>query len=133
MAGTPTPIFPQTVKNYVAVSATTTQVTIVTGGTNGTKIESLNVSSTDGSAQDIVVWMIISAVSYQLTRVTIPANSGNSATIPAVDLLRNAQFPSLAYDPNGNKYLYVANGSTLKIATINSISTITYFAQGGDF
>lgn len=139
MAGTATPIYPQTVKNYVAQilpGSTTSLVTLVTGATNGTKIESINVASTDTSARDVQVWLTVSAVNYLLTTVNIPINAGNTNAVVAVDLLRNAQWPSLAYDNNGNKYIYIASGSTLSVAALTTVTTaksINFLAQGGDF
>ena len=79
MAGTATPIFPQTVKNYVAQilpADTTTKKTLVTGATNGTKIESITVASTDTSARDLLLYLTVSAVDYLLGTVAIPINSG---------------------------------------------------------
>jgi hypothetical protein len=139
MAVTSTPIYPQAIVNAAAqiVNATgSALVTLVTGGTNGTKIESLNVSSTDTSARDIQLWMTISAVNYLLGTVSIPANAGNVNNIVSVDILRNIQIPSLAYDNNGNKYLYVASGAVLSIAaltTVTSAKAIAALAQGGNF
>ena len=139
MAGTSTPIFPQTVKNYAVAIANadgSTIKTICSGATNGTKIESLIVSSTDTSARDVTLYMTISSVNYILGTVSIPANSGNTNALVSIDILRNAQIPGLAYDSNSNKYLYVGSGTTLGIAaltTITSAKNIFAIAQGGDF
>lgn len=139
MAGTATPIFPQTVKSYVAQilpADTTTKKTLITGATNGTKIEALNVASTDTLARDVQVWMTISAVDYLLATVSIPANSGNTNALPSIDLLRHAQWPSLSYDSNGNRMLYVASGAVLKVASTVTVTTakeIDFLAIGGDY
>ena len=139
MAGTSTPIFPQTVRNAVVTIApadTTTLKTVYTGATNGTRIESMIATSTDTGAQNIQVWATISAVNYLLGTVAIPANSGNTNALVTVDLLRAANFPGLAFDSNGNKYVYLASGTVLSVSTLATVTTakqIQVFAQGGDY
>lgn len=139
MAGTATPIFPQTIKNYVAQiqnSDASNKITIVTGATNGTKIESINVASTDTSARDIALYLTVSAVDYLLTTISIPANSGNTNALPAIDLLASSQFPSLSLDNNTNSYIYIASGAVLKAASTTTLTTakvIQFVAQGGDY
>ena len=139
MAGTSNPIFPQSMVNAVAQIANSDAQalkTLVNGGTNGTKIESITVTSTDTVARDIIVWATISAVSYQLARIQIPVSSGNTNSAPSVDLLKQSQWASLAYDAFGNKYLYVANGTTISISapvSVTSGTTIQAFAQGGNY
>lgn len=139
MAGTATPIFPQTVKNYVAQilpADTTGNKTLVTGATNGTKIESITVASTDTSARDIQLSMTIGAVTYILATVAIPITAGFVNNAPAIDILRNAQWPGLAFDANGNKILYVASGAVLNVkalTTVTAAKEIDVLATGGDF
>lgn len=139
MAGTATPIHPQTVKGLVAQilpADASTLKTLVTGATNGTKIESINVTSTDTTTRDIAIWMTISAVSYLLGTVNIPITAGNTNAIPSVDILRSLQIPSLAFDAYGNKYLYVPSGATLQVSSLSTVTAakaLQFYAQGGDF
>ena len=136
---TATPIFPQSVQNFAAqiTNATGTgSVNICAGGTNGTKLESLSVTNTDTAAHDIQLIMTISSVAYLLATVSIPGSSGNVDTAPSVDIFRSAQWPGLAYDANGNKILYVANGATLSMQALVAVAsgkTINAFASGGNF
>lgn len=140
MAGTATPIFPQTVKTFVAQiqnSDGTSKVTIATGATNGTKIESLNVTSTDGvGSRDLKLYMTVSGVDYLLGTISLAASSGNTNALPSIDILRNVQIPGLAYDSNGNRILYIANGATLRMAAGSTVTSGTIIAAvgiGGDF
>lgn len=136
---TPTPIFPQSVQNFVQQIQNadgTTVKTLVSGGANGTKIESINVTSTDTSARDVAIYLTVSATNYLLATISIPATAGSVDNIVSVDLLRNAQWPALAFDNNGNKYLYVANGSTLSVGALTAVTSakaIQFVAQGGNF
>lgn len=146
MAGTATPIFPQTLKNWavqVLPADTTTLKTLVTGATNGSKLEMLNITSTDTAARDVALWMTISSVDYLIATISIPANSGNTNAILAQGLLASLvgtspylpffQFP---LDVNGNRYLYIASGSVLKVSTLTTVTAakvVNFLAMGGDF
>lgn len=139
MAGTATPIYPQTVKNYIGQilpADTTTNKTIATGGTNGTRINSINISSTDTSNRTVNIYITISGTSYLLTTLSIPLSSGNAATTVPIDLLRHLQAGPLAYDANGNKELTLQANATLDMActtTVTAAKAITAIAFGGDF
>jgi hypothetical protein len=139
MAGTSTPIFPQTIKNYCAqiLPADASAVkTIVTGAANGSKIEALTIASTDTSARDVQLVLTISSVTYILATIAIPLSSGNTNSAAAVDVLRSALWPGLAYDANGNKCLFIANGAVLGIKALTTVTTakeIDIVAVGGDF
>jgi hypothetical protein len=140
MAGTSTPIFPQTVKNWALqyLNATgTTKTALVTGGTNGSKVEILSVSSTDTVAQVFNIYMNDGTISHLVTCVNIPASSGNTSSTVPVDIFRNSQWTTLAVDTNGNRYLYVASGWTLQVGlttgTVTSGKIVDFFAHGGDF
>jgi hypothetical protein len=139
MAGTATPIFPQTIRNGAAEilpASGSTVVTLATGGTNGTKIESLNLINTDTNAYSIQMVVQISSVSYILGVLALAASTGYSSTVPALAPLRNGNIPGFAFDSNGNPYLYLASGATLGFSSTTTVSTgkaIHIFGQGGDF
>jgi len=139
MAYSNVPIFPQTVRNSVYQITNgngTTIETIFTGATNGTKIESIIVTSTDTSPRDISLYFTISATNYYLTTISIPATAGSIDSVPCVNILGNIQFPGLARDPNGNPYLYITSTTTLSVnapVTITSGKFINIICSGGDF
>jgi hypothetical protein len=136
---TATPIFPQTVKNFVAQvlpADASGKKTLVTGAANGTKVEAILVTSTDTTARDLQLIMTVSAVDYILATVSIPITAGFINSVPAVDIMRNAQWPGLAYDANGNKVLYVANGAVLSVKTLTTVTAakeVDVFGYGADF
>lgn len=139
MTVTATPIFPQSIKNEFGQlnnASGQTPVTVYTGGTNGSKIESLFVSSTDTTARDIQISIVISSVTYILGTVTIPINSGNINSAPTVNYFQSSQLPNLAKDSNGNPYLYLASGAVLQaeaLTTVTSGKVISIMAFGGDY
>lgn len=139
MAVTATPAFPQTIVNKVQTvtnSDTTTAKTLYAAGTNGSKVDSLLVTSTDTVDRDLVLSVSISSTTYIIGTVKIPLTAGTINTVPTVDVLRHTQIPGLAYDAFGNKIMYLASGTTLQVAalaTVTSGKQFVVFAQGADF
>ena len=143
MAVTPTPIYPQTLKNtatQITNATGTTITTIYTAGTNGSKVEKVLIASTNASAIDCLVYVTISATSYQLGQISIPATAGTLNTVPPVSLFdaltgSTPLFP-VQYDNNGNRYMYLANGSTLSISAASALTATKVWnvlVQAGDF
>lgn len=139
MTGTATPIFPQTIKGGVAQilpADTTTLKTLVTPGANGSKVDSISVTSTDTATRDVQLWITVTAVNYLLGTVNIPIGSGNTNAVPSISLLDSLQTPFIRTDNNGNKYLYLPSGGVLSIAvltTVTAAKAIQAYAQYGDF
>ena len=140
MTVTATPIFPQGIVNSIVtiVNATgTSAISLVAAGSNGTKIENINMTSTDNaSAYTVNLFAYISATTYQIGCINLLINSGNVDTIPSINFLTSPQLPNLPKDSNGNPYIYLANGTSLYVSvgsTVTSGKTLTFFAQGGNF
>ena len=142
MAVTNTPAFVQNanpgVVNIVNADAQAQKV-LLTAGANGSKVESISIASSDTVARDISIYLTRAAVNYLLTTVSIPAGAGQPAApaaIPAVDIMRSAQWPGLAFDAVGNRYLLLKSGDTLTVnapVSITAAKTVTVQAQGGDY
>jgi hypothetical protein len=139
MAVTSTPIFPQTIQNWgvqILPADTTAKKTLVTGGTNGTKIESINVASDDTAAKNLILYLSDGTTDYLLTWVNIPATSGFTTSNPSVAVLQNTQLPSTDYDSNGNKVFFLKSGWIIKVAVsaaVTTAKTIHITASGADF
>lgn len=131
MAVTPTPIYPQTLLSvptqFTNSTSTTVPTQILPSQTNGCKLESIMVSSTDTSARNFNLYINVSATNYLIGTVAIPASSGNSATIPAVNLLQALTGVSflipLPKDANGNPYIYLDKNTSLFAAPATSITS----------
>lgn len=141
MAVTSTPAYIQAPKTGVvniANADASNLKTIYTGGTNGTILDSIIVTSTDTSARDLQFYITISAVDYLLVTISCPANSGNTNSISVLDVLNHARFSSTGYptyDPNGNKIFRLQASEILKVkalTTVTSGKTISVIAKGGD-
>ncbi len=139
MAVTATPIFPQTITTTamtIVAADTTTKKTLYTGGVNGSKIEYLYITNTDTNAYTVNIFITIGATDYLIGTINLPLSAGNTTSAPTINLLTNSNLAGLNYDINGNRYLMLANGATLKAATTGTVTaakTITFITQGGDF
>ena len=139
MPGTATPIYPQTIKNWavqILPADTTTIKTIVTGGTNGSVIEMLTVASTDTVARDLVFYLNDGTTNYRLFTLNIPINSGNTNAIASVAPFNSTLWPAVPFNNSGNKFIYVANGWSLRVNSTVAVSAtraISIAAHGGDY
>lgn len=134
-------IFPQKVQAWAVQLSNATGVTIVnlmTAGSNGSIVESLNISSTDSAANQVFVYLNDGSVNHLLAIVAIAALAGGNGTgaTPALDVLRSGIIPGLPVDANGNYIMYVPSGYSIKIGantTITSGKTWDAVAMGSDY
>jgi hypothetical protein len=140
MAGTATPIYPQTIKNWavqILPADTTTIKTLVTGGTNGSVVEWLNVTSTDSANKDLLWYLNDGTTNYLISTQNTPLNAGNTNAVAAVASLNNTTlFSSVPFNNSGNKFIYVANGWSLRVsagAAVTAARVINIVAHGGDY
>lgn len=138
MAVTSTPIYPQILAtaglSIPSASAATPQ-TIFTAGANGSKIEWVNIATSDTSANTITINLYNGTTYYPLTVISVPAGSGNTSSVVPFNLFANSQFPGLSYDSNGNKYMYLGAtwSLTCNVAAITSTKVVTVTAQAESF
>lgn len=152
MAVTATPIFPQALVagqnvivngtgayTFAAATAATNLtglVSIVAGGTNGTVIEAITVTTTDTAANTLWLISINATTGAIFTVLTIPIGAGTTVAVPPVDVLRSSQVPGLSYDVNGNRIFYIPSGTTLYAgcsAAPTSLKQVSIIAYGGNF
>jgi hypothetical protein len=139
MAVVNTPIFPQTIfveTKQIVNSDSTNLVTLLTGDADGTRIDSIIVSSTDTTARDLQLWITKSATDYLLGTVQIAINSGNVNSTPSVQYLTASNFPVLPVDANGNRFLMLDSGVTIKakvLVAVTSAKAIALTISGGHF
>jgi hypothetical protein len=123
-------------QNFVQGTDTAgTLKTVYSAGANGSKITAFSASTNDGTVAHVVtIYITRSAVDYILSAVNVPVNSGTNGTVPSVDLL--SLIPGLPVDNDGQKYLFLQSGDTLRatFATALTASTkIDVVAIGADF
>ena len=125
MAVTATPAYLQTVQDFqvqILPADTTTNKTIATAGTNGTRIMAITVTSTDTSARDVALKKTISGTDYLLGTFSIPITAGFINSTPTVNLMNHSQLPNLPRDSNGNPYIQLETGTTLTIAALTTVT-----------
>jgi hypothetical protein len=99
----------------------TAQVTVITAGSNGSKVLNLVATSTDTAAQTIAVSLVRSSTTYLLATTSVPANSGNVSGTAPVDLL--AIISNLPRDQDGQPYLFLNSGDTLVVNSAGSVTS----------
>jgi hypothetical protein len=117
MAVSNLPIFPVVLQNsavQILPADTTALKTIFTAGVNGSKIETINIASDDSAAKTLNLYISDGTTNYQLSQFNIPATSGFTTTNPSVGLMTQTQMPTLNYDSNGNRYIYLKANWLLK-------------------
>jgi len=104
------PFFPQSLQQIALANTLTTSVSnVVVGGTNGTKVEDLIITSTDTIDHAITFSSNVNGTIANVAVINVPAGSGTTVGTLPVAVFANNQFSGLPQDPNGNKYLYLAN------------------------
>lgn len=135
MAVTATPIFPQSILSspvqFNSSTSISTPTTILAAQTNGCKLEAIMVSSTNATPVVFALYVNVSSTNYLMGQVNIPANAGNSATIPAVNILdaltSGSSLLPLPKDANGNPYLYLSSSTTLTALPTSSLTSSDFW------
>ena len=110
-----------------------TYKTIYSGGTNGSKIIGIYVTSTDGSTAHLVTIQLSSSTSshcstscYGGAAVTIPVNAGSANGAPAINMMSAANWPGLPIDATSNPFLFISgNTFTLEATFASSLTSST--------
>lgn len=141
MAVTSTPVFPQNIQNWGAsfTSAdTTTRKTIISAGTNGTKVEFFDFATDESTSRVFSIYLSDGTNDYQLGVLNVLNAAGNTAALgsPPLSVLQGGNFPNFPFDNNGNRFIYLKAGWSIKVAcqsTITAAKTVWVKAFGSDF
>jgi hypothetical protein len=111
----------------IAPADTTTKKTLVTGATEGTRVDAISVCSNDTAAVTLMFYVTVSGVDYFLGAVGVPIGSGYT-TVPKI-----AAMATLAPDLG---YLWIPSGAVLKVAalaTVTAAKVVDVVATAGDY
>lgn len=139
MANSNVPMFIQAIETWalqLSNASGTTITTLLTAGTNGSKVEVLNVSNTDTLGYVLNLYVNDGTTNHLIATVSIPASAGNNTATAPVNILASSNLASLPYDSNGNRYLYLKAGYKLNIGVTATITTgkfVDAVVVGGDF
>ena len=106
---------------------TTVAITLITGGTNGTRIDSLKCTTNDTAAVNLRFYIDNGGADLYLGVVTLAIGSGYTTVAPVEAM--STLSPTLGY-------LILENASELKVsclATMTSAKITTVLAMGGDY
>jgi hypothetical protein len=113
---------------------TTSYKTLLTAGASGAQVNSITVHSTDTSARDVLLAVTVSGTDYPIGTVSIPASTGNTNAIPAINLLTATNIAAaLNSDVNGNRVLMLPANATLRakvLVAVTAARAISFVAQG---
>jgi len=119
------PIYLGTPKLY-AVQMTTspgTYVDVVGTVTNTVKCVGLYVTSNDNAANPVTVQIQKGATKVGGVTISVPASSGFTTAIPAVNFMSGSAWPGLPIDGQGNPYFYLENGDELQATFTNALTS----------
>lgn len=106
---------------------TTAKKTIQTGGSNGTRVDSIPCSTNDTTAVNLAFYIGHGGTDYYIGNVNLPIGSGYTS-VARVDAMTTLA-PVLGY-------LVLASGDTLKVncvATMTAAKVTDVMAIGGDY
>jgi len=137
MSNTNVPMFTAAVKTAAAVSSagsawtpssstTTNLISLVTAGSNGSRVTSLILSTTDTSANN--VYLVLNAggaggVLSIIGQVNVPIGAGTVASTLSVDALLSTTVVGLPIDNNGKRYIHMQASDVLYFGTIASVTS----------
>jgi hypothetical protein len=130
MAANTSPIFELTPTDkgvQFASGDTTSKKSIQTGGTNGTRIDSIMCSTNDTAAVNLAFYINDGSTDFYIGNVNLPAGSGYT-TVARVDAMATLS-PTLGYLVLPSSYILKANC----VATMTAAKTTDVLAMGGDY
>jgi hypothetical protein len=139
MAVSNVPVFPQLPRNgkvQIVNADGTTLKTVYTADADGSKIVGLMATSTDSAARVVEVGIENGGTFYQLGAVNVPIDAGSITGTAAVNLMSMTSMPGLPVDNDGQPYLLLISGDTLKVrvqVAVTAAETINVTAIGADF
>lgn len=127
---------PQNTKAQITNTVNLADVTVVTTGVNGSKLIGLIASNTDTNPYNIQVKITNSSVDYIIETKAVPASAGNTAGVPAVNMLDPTLIVGIPVDSDGNPFLFLGANDTLTVASLTQVTSgkvINLIAVYSDF
>jgi hypothetical protein len=117
-------VTPQTPTLGVITSSGSGNVTIYTGGSNGSLCTGMwGTNASGATTYSMQIFVTRSATNYLQTTISLPLNSGNTTSVPTVNMFNSTNWPGLPLDNFGNAYLYLKSGDTLTATPTASAGT----------
>ena len=107
-----------------------------TGGANGSKCFAMMLNTNDQATTHLVSIEIVHTTSYVTATYLTVINSTGLVYGPSINLLSSANWAGLPTDLNGNPFIFLTSGDTLKanyLTALNTSAQINIVAYCGDF
>jgi hypothetical protein len=130
MAANTSPIFelvPTDACVTIVPADASTLKTVQTAGSNGSRVDSIMISSNDTSAVNLAFYITLGGVDYYIGNVNVPIGAGYT-TVTRVDGMTTLA-PLLGYLALAPSAILKANA----VATVTAAKTVTIVAMGGDY
>lgn len=130
MAANNAPIFeliPHNAGVQFTSADTTTKKDLITGDTDGTRVDSIMCSTNDTAAVNLAFYLTTGGTDYYIGNVNLPIGSGYTTVVRVEALMTLA--PQTGW-------LWLASGEKLKcncVATMTAAKTTDVVAMGGDY
>ena len=111
MARNQIPRFTNALKNYaIDITANATDVNLFTGGTGGSRLSMLSITTDNSAAMTVDLKMVNTAsTTFTIGQIAVAAGAGTTSTA-AVDGLNATELPFVNVDPHGNTFIDVMEG-----------------------
>lgn len=119
-----------------AMGVITNFQTIYTAGDLGAIVSGVSINSSDSAARVMLFAIKNGSTCIPLFMIPVPALSGTSSTVTAVDALSSTWASSMPIDGNGKRYIPLAEGEELVCApdtTLTAAKFINVTALGADY
>ncbi len=118
------------------VDGSTNTKTICTAGSDDTIVKAIAITSSDSANRDVILFLNGSGTSYCIGIINVPLTSGFASSIAAVNGLGLTPCPWLQSDKDGNKFITLKTGWTLKAGmkvAVTAATTLTISVLSEDF
>ena len=136
MAANTSPIFVISANNkgqtWTHADTAATTKDLLTAGTNGTRIASVEACSTDTSAIDVQLFAYDGSTAFLIGTVTVAIGAGNTGSVAAQNLFSLSNLPGLISDGS----LVIPTGWKLQASNVTQVTTaktLTLVTFGADY
>ena len=106
-------------------SSASSIVTVYTGGTNGSKVNSLVAAAVNTTAAFDIQWGIQSGSTIGLIGTSsVPIGAGQVSSVPSVNLFNMNSCPGLSLDSDGNPYCFLPSTGWSLFVSVTASSTL---------
>ena len=80
-------------------------------------------ATSDTSVNNVTFYLYNGTTSYPMSVVQVTAGAGNTYNVPSISAFSNVNWPTLTYDSNGNKFIYLASGWSLQVSVLAAVTS----------